>query len=175
MHVFTPMVLMTVLMVQPGQIEQQPKQEPFSLTLSLTRGERSKDSNRQQFDITISDGVVRYHGAVGPCERGQCDHAKLVFDLTGEEREDLVQLIQDKSLLEDFEELKDTTSLGHFVSGTLVVTLGDRSATTTAQGMVSTWLKDVTLLENQAKADALVEIAETFFDRATGLKHKKRR
>lgn len=41
--------------------------------------------------------------------------------------------------------------------------------------MVSTWLKDVTLLEDQAKADALVEIAETFFNRATKLKHKNRR
>jgi len=41
--------------------------------------------------------------------------------------------------------------------------------------MVSSWLKDVTLLENQAKADALVEIAEVFFDRATALEHKKHR
>ena len=87
----------------------------------------------------------------------------------------LLQTIQDDQLLEDFEEVKDTGSLGHFVSGTLVVTIEDRTATTHVQGMVSTWMKDVTLLENQAKADALVEIAETFFDRATRLKHKKRR
>jgi hypothetical protein len=41
--------------------------------------------------------------------------------------------------------------------------------------MVSTWLKDVALLDQKEKADALVEIAETFFDRATALKHTKRR
>lgn len=169
------MLLITALLAQPGQAEDVPAEDSFSLTLNLTKGERSKDSNRQRFDIEISDGVVRYSGAVGPCERGQCAYAELAFDLTDEEREDLLQIIQDDLLLEDFEEVKDTSSLGHFVSGALVVTLGDRSATTHTQGMVSSWLKDVTLLKNQAKADALVEIAETFFDRATALKHKKRR
>ncbi len=166
---------MTALLVQPGHAEPPPAVACFSLTLSLTKGERSKDSNRQQFDIEISDGVVRYHGAVGPCERGQCGHAELEFDLTKEEYEDLLQIIQDNQLLEDFEEVKETSRLGHFVSGTRVVTIGDQSATTEIEGMVSTWLKDVTLLEDQAKADALVEIAETFFNRATKLKHKNRR
>ncbi len=173
MSLFAPMVLMAVLLAQPGQPEQSPAEVSFSLSLSLTKGERSKDSNRQRFDIEISAGVVRYAGAVGPCERGQCAYAELVFDLTNEEREDLLQIIQDDRLFEDFEEIKDTSSLGHFVSGTLVVTIGDQSGTTTAQGMVSSWMKDVVLLEHKAKADALVEIAETFFDRATALKHKK--
>ena len=175
MHLLTPILLMTALLVQPGQPEDATAEVSFSLTLTLTKGERSKDSNRQQFDIEISDGVVRYQGAVGPCERGQCDSAELVFDLTDEEYEDLLQIIQDDQLLEDFEEVKDTSSLGHFVSGTLVVTVGERSATTTAQGMISTWLKDVVLLDHKKKADALVEIAEIFFDRATAQKHKKRR
>jgi len=174
MDLILPMFLMTALLAQPGQAEEPPAEASFSLTLSLTKGERSKDSNRQRFDIEILEGVVRYDGAVGPCERGQCGHAELEFNLTEEERETLLQIVEDDQLLEDFEEVKDTGSLGHFVSGTLVVTIGDQTATTTAQGMISTWLKDVVLLDQKEKADALVEIAETFFDRATALKHTKR-
>ncbi len=166
----TPIVLMTAaLLLQTNQTGAPPVEEPFTLSLNLTKGERSKDSNQQQFAIEILDNIVHYSGAVGPCERGQCGQATLEFDLKAEERQDLLRIIEDDQLLDEFEEVNDTSGLGHFVSGTLVITIGERTATTHVQGMVNSWLKDVKLLENQGKADALVEIAETFFRRATGL------
>lgn len=107
----------------------------FSLSLALTDGENSKDSHSQRVRCEITDRAVTYYGPHGACERGQCPHAEVSFELTEPQRTALLDAVARLDLYTTFEEQKSTELLGSYVKLVLEVRLDERRGRVEVAGM----------------------------------------
>ena len=72
--------------------------EDLSLRITLTRGERSKDSNSATTEITINGQTLAYQKTYGGRLRGRAPERK-EFELKAEDKRSLIKLIADRNLL----------------------------------------------------------------------------
>lgn len=78
--------------------------DDFSLNITLTRGERSRDSHSQTTRITLKGSELLYEKSYTGFRGGaRSVPVKKRFRLTEEERERLKQLVRDKEFSEDYQ------------------------------------------------------------------------
>ncbi len=73
--------------------------DALSLQLTMTRGERSKDSNSSTTEITINGETLVYRKTYSGRSRGRMPEETKEFKLAAEDKKNLIKLIKDRKLL----------------------------------------------------------------------------
>ncbi len=116
-----------------------PVDDGFRLTFSLTDGETSKDSHQIRWSCRIEGLQAVYSGPHGECERGQCQHKEIRFELTAAQRAEVLALLQSEPRLADFEEVLPDTGIGKWVQASLEFKHEAKTLRIRIGGMTHAW------------------------------------
>jgi hypothetical protein len=136
--------------------------DDFSLSLSLTRGERSRDSHSQTTRITLKGSELLYEKSYSGFRGGaRSVPVKKTFRLRDEDRERLKKLVRDKEFPElyEFSVADEPAGVRRYFELKLNVTLdGKRSSIVVAGPRTSSRFKEQA---NFQKTDALLDALYT--------------
>lgn len=105
------LIVLTLLLCAVPLFARADKADTLSLRLTMTRGERSRDSNSATTAITINGETLLYKKTYGGRLRGRAPETK-ELKLKAEDQRNLIKLIQDRNLLR-----KDSIEREQAVSG----------------------------------------------------------
>ena len=124
----------------------------LSVTLSVTRGERSRDSNSRTTSITLRGDAITYAAPHPPCVRGRCKRSKVAFELDQATYDAALKRVAEGALLEDMAENKSTKQSGTYTRVSLTVTLNGKTGRTSIRGMTRSRTSTTEELSERARA-----------------------
>ena len=93
------LVTLTLLLCAIPLFARGDKADALYLQMTMTSGERSKDSNSATTEITINGQTLVYKKTYGGRSRGRMPEEMKEFKLKAEDQRNLIRLIKDRNLL----------------------------------------------------------------------------
>lgn len=93
------LVALTLLLCVYSSLAGGESADALSLQITMTRGERSKDSSAARTEISINGGTLVYKKIYSGRLRGRMPEETKEFKLKAEDQRNLIKLIEDRNLL----------------------------------------------------------------------------